>query len=535
MWIEIDLLIMGVQASAHLAINIDNPSIVPGTVVSGTVYLAVNKDRVDAESLILRIVGGEYTCVKYTTSNGKHHHHHQVHGTAIFLDLSYPLALTPGGYFVKGQYEFPFRFCLPQGVLPSMGAMLPGEHGGHCSISYAVEAKLHRKGFFNWDVQHKKEFWVLGPPVAHLPNYPTYIPPIEVPLNFFGCCKRGNVRLGISTDKSVLAAGEQFEVHYVIQNNSTSRMKAMEIDIRENVIWRAQGQTRVLSTNLFHRRLEQNTIGLDISPANQNDTVDVGSLVIQNHDILLHLKNILDSRQFKCPVQIGANARTTTDGNLIDVEHYLVVSIKTPFGTSDPEVTSKITVHRYGIQATPFAVPTGYMQTNTQVPAQLPPNWHAVAQPTANLPVPSYAPPTVYDTPESPHNPDLVAPAPVVRQYKGVQNLFQVMQSSYTPVTEFQKWCEQNPADELSPQDLQIVYQIVKRVIEQLSITEHVLQFRSFITCTHVAAILQVAQDQIKTEIVNKLAKKIVDKENVGMIRDRMTPFQFMCVEQSLK
>jgi hypothetical protein len=523
---------MGNVSAATINLVIANQSIIPGIPVQGKVYLSVNHEKVDAESLMLRITGGEYTCIRQVTQQGEHAHVHSHKNTSAFLDLTFPLAVVQDGCFRKGQYEFPFTFTLPTGVLPSMGATLPGNDGGHCSVSYTVEVKLHRRGWFKWDVKHHQELWVLGTPVQHIPNFVTYLPPVEYPLNFF-CFKRGTVRLGLYTTTSLLAAGESFDVNYVIQNNSTSRIKAMEIFLYEVIIWRADGITRTLRNILFQKRLDSSEIQVDLSPVDPNQNSIDGSVVITNQQVLAELKEILDSRRHRYPCVVPSSARTTMDGNLIDVEHWLTIRIATPFGTSDPEISTKLTIHRYGIQSAPYAVTSSIMPA-APTPTQLPANWNAVVAPPAQIPIPSYSQPNIYNSNEIPQPQDYSAPPPNLN-YQGVQNLFQILTMTYDQPKDFEIWCQMNNADVLTPQEFGILFKLLRKVFDQIAVANILVTARTELICGHIYEAMRNCLPAVKLDIIKKLAIRCIDKPNYSFIQDQLTPFEWMCVESSFR
>jgi hypothetical protein len=540
------------NAAAPAVINVvvDNSQFVPGTAVHGKVYLMINSDKVEAESLILQLVGLEHTVVKYTTGSGKHRRHHTKHANAIFLNLSYPLTQARGGYFEKGQYEFPFLFTLPSGILPTMRAYLPGSHGGSCYVSYFVEAKLHRPGWFKWDVHHKQELLILGPPISPTANFITYRPPVEYPLTFCCCFNRGSVRLGIYAAQSLLAAGESFDVNYVIQNNSTSRIKAMEIFVVEEVHWSAAGRNRCEVVNLFYKRIDDSEIQLDLSPidpSNQNNNnTTIGE--ITNQQVLHQLKEILDSRRYRYPATISPNARASMKGSLILVKHYLKIRIATPFGTSDPEIYCDILVHRHPAQASPA---TGFPQIPPQQQQQmaLPPNWHAVVAPQAQLPTPSYLGQPQFSEMEEaaavvmdPNQQQIQQQQAVAIPY-GVGGgggggatppiviLLQSLSNTYNQPAEFTRWCQSYNVDLLTPQDIGALFQSLRSIFDQISVAEQYATAARQISCAHISAAAQAANSSAKLDIIRKLATKCDDKGNKEMVKNILTPFEWMCVE----
>jgi hypothetical protein len=526
---------MGTTSSATINVALDAAMVAPGTATTGKVYLSVNNEKVDAESLMLRIVGGEYTLIKHATGSGDERRVHNYYSSSIFLDYAFPLTVVQDGCFRKGQYEFPFSFTLPPGVLPTMGAATQsGQNSGHCSVKYSMEVKLHRRGWMTWDVKNSRELTVLGTPVQHIPKFGTYLPPSEYPLHFCCCYKVGNVRLGLSTETSLLAAGETFDVSYVVQNNSTSRIKALELEVVEVVTWRSRMFTATKSSQLFHKRLEQGDIQFDLSAINPNDSATVGGNgTISNPDILKELKEILDSRRHCCPVNLPPSARPTMDGSLIDVEHFLKVRIATPFGTSDPEILSRLTVHRYGIQAAPVIETDGSIYTPMAM--SLPAGWNATVAQPVTVPTPPYAVATAYET-EDVKGPSDFTPSAPDFNYNGTANLFQILTKTYDQPGEFKKWCEwcnENQADILTAPDYATLFKTLRKTFDQIAVAEQLAISSSGISCAHIASALSTCLAAVKTDVAKKLSTKCNDKQNKTTVKDKLSQFEWMCVEAS--
>jgi hypothetical protein len=170
---------------------------------------------------MLRITGGEYTCVVLggrATSEGHSTPNYYV-STALFLDFAVSLTVVPNGFFLKGQYEFPFVFTLPTGILPTMITRSGPGSDARCEVRYEIETKLHRTGWMKWAVEGFRQFIVLASPMNDIPSFSTYFPPVKYPLSFM-CFNVGNVCIGLSSENGLVAAGEEFDVNFVVENNS---------------------------------------------------------------------------------------------------------------------------------------------------------------------------------------------------------------------------------------------------------------------------------------------------------------------------
>ena len=519
-------------SAATLGVTFDQTTIIPGTTVTGKVYLAVIKEKVDAESLIFHLKGGEYTKIRYTTGSGKNRSTHVRYAQSIFLDLAIPLTVVNEGFFSKGQYEFPFSFVLPLGVLPTMAARLGGDHGGACRVTYDVEAKLHRKGMFTWDIQCQQELIVLGTPVEHVPKYVSYLPPEEYPLTFMCCFDRGHVRAGLSTESSVLGAGDSFDINYVLQNNSTSRIKAIELEVFEAVKWSVRGYTRTNCTQLFYKRLNENEMQFDVTPLTTAPSTKPGTFEITNTEVLAQLKEILDSRRYHYPAQIPTTTRASMEGQLISVKHYISLRIATPFGTSDPVISFNITVHRYGISAVPLLERED--EDGKTGPTALPADWHPVVASPVVLPSPPFVEAKVMEGDENYPQVQVqeYRPAPSAPpSYDGFFNLMMILKHTYDQKGEFIKWCQQNDLDRLTPEEFGQLFEVIRNLLDQVAVADMLVEIRTSITCAHIAASVKNCQPPVKVDIARKFSTKCSDKANVNALKDFLTPFEFMCIE----
>ena len=108
------------SAGAAVVVKLDQSDLMSGQPATGKVYLDVQNDSIPCTSLAISLIGSEITVVHYTTKHtsgtGKNKKtrttHHYAHGRSDFLTLNVPLVTNSEGWFSKGQYEYPFRYCI---------------------------------------------------------------------------------------------------------------------------------------------------------------------------------------------------------------------------------------------------------------------------------------------------------------------------------------------------------------------------------------------------------------------------------------
>jgi hypothetical protein len=546
---------MGGTASATIKVKLDDSSKVtfPGAQMKGRVYLMVHKERVEAESIMLRITGGEYTCIVLggRRSDGDTTPLHYYVSTALFLDIAFPLTVVRNGFFLKGQYEFPFVFTLPTGILPTMIARSGPGSDARCEVRYEIETKLHRRGWMKWAVEGFREFIVLANPMNDIPSFSTYLPPVKYPLTFM-CFNVGNVCIGLSSENGLIAAGEGFDVNFVVENNSKKAIKAIQLEVFEIISWTATKRTVSKTNILFLKRFEQG----DLEFALSKNTNSSGS----NNDVktLAELNEILDSGRFRQHFTIPADAFPTVQGKLLRVQHFVKLTVFTSYGTSDIEILSKIIVHRCGLPTpsqqqfwsqnphsarNPAIYPEFQPQQQFQPQPQqhqqkqhqqLPSDWHAVVAEATMVPTPQFAiAVVVVNDRESPGPCDYtVIPPPV--NYQGIDNLFQVLSRTYDPPGQFIKWCFQrkNKVESLTPEHFAKLFKILKNPFDQIKVVNLLVEAHSEITCAHIAAAISTCSPLLKVDVVKKLSVNCRDKQQYkAVVRSKLESYEWTRVE----
>eukprot|EP01038_Epipyxis_sp_PR26KG_P015474 gene15474-20880_t len=311
----------------------NNEQLRGGSTLSGKVLLNIEKEVVTADSLKVKFYGRESTKVKYETGSGKHRSTHYAYETHNIVDIEHQLAEYPTTVS-KGKYEYPFEIRIPEGLPAKRGS----KYGSNWfAIEYFFEARLHRHGFLTSDVSNSTEI-LLGDPLYDVIKVPSFIEPINFPVFFFCCFQSGTMSLSTSADNTNIVSGDQVTVGYGVHNESTSRVKALEISISQLEQYSAQNHSHDHFTLLSQIRIEANQLeGVaqmkkgELISSNEYETInDTLRKLAGNNTIAL---------------EVPAGTASTYNGFLGSLTYNLQVQIKTPFCVDDPLVNIPITVH----------------------------------------------------------------------------------------------------------------------------------------------------------------------------------------------
>ena len=371
------------SAGAFVAVKIDDPGThFGGKTVKGRVYLDVQKSSVTADSLNIRFYGQERSCVVYyvTVGHGKKRHRERrhAHATVKFFEVDYILH-SYGGEVQQGRYEYPFEITLPVGI--------PGKLGGSSGdsyflIDYHIEARLHRQGMLTWDVHNSVEILMLDPPYNRIPT-PVFSTPSTVPVHSFCCIRSGTMTLAIKLDSNNVVGSEVFRAFYEISNQSTSRIKALEISVLQNLECRADGHVHQSSSTVFHERIDASQLQ-NVAPIAKQDA-NLSSEQPEQGAIKALLDSLSRGQHF-LNVTIPNTWAPTLLGALGAITYTLRVHIKTPFGVEDPLVDCALILHRTALSfvgvipvvAQEYTLPPGWQPMNAIAPVQFSvPRFHA--------------------------------------------------------------------------------------------------------------------------------------------------------------
>lgn len=356
-------------ASATLGISCDTTSCTGGASIAGKVYLNVAKE-VDASHLQIALVGEERTTVRYTESRGSGKNRRTVtkyvHACHTFLLRRWNLAEFADNKAQVGQFEYEFNFTLPAtDDLPS--TFYTAANGGKAQVTYYVETRLHKTGWFSWDTTASRVIQVT------IPSPP--VKPVEsamvqstIPVRLCCCINKGEMDLKAMVNKDAFMTGDKMDILYEARNQSTAEVQHISVKLIEHVRWKAgshgDGKRFVHKEQFPGTKLNEGEryISLEEDPA---------TLVVP------------------------ATYRSSFKGQLMSCSHRLEVKLNTGFGISNPEVDIGIQVYDQNVGMDPDAEKDngadevegdpdegGFKETGA---TEMPAGWQGVVVPAVNL------------------------------------------------------------------------------------------------------------------------------------------------------
>jgi hypothetical protein len=225
-----------------------------GSQLHGTLYLNIDKDSISADNLNLKFYGLESTSIEYEVNVGEDTstRHEKKDYQLICIDC---VLFRFNGQATRGRYAYPFSFNLPVGLPGSQGSRIIG----NCFfIEYFLEAKLHRNGMMVWDCKKTLDIVIKDPPY-YSTKIPSALEPISKPVYFCGCFKTGTMTLIANIDSTNVFTDEIFQIDYIVQNNSSSKVLFIEIDVREIHHFRADIRSYNKTSTVHKQRIRGTT------------------------------------------------------------------------------------------------------------------------------------------------------------------------------------------------------------------------------------------------------------------------------------
>jgi hypothetical protein len=528
-----------------LVIVLDNDNtnkFYPGDEISGKIYLAIMSEKIEAETLILQLAGQEFTVARWQEADTNNKHSFVETSTCVFMETSYNIMKIPEGFMKEGEYEFPFHLTLPFGIPPSLEVHLSGNNGGECRIEYYLDVKFHHSLFTTADIHHKYDLCILPsppyspPPLSstHILSIPAYLAPESQRLHTCFCFPRGNMTISLLLPSSFLSSNDAFTVSYLIQNNSSVKVKAVEISIMEQIKWSVGKRHRTVNKSLFHSRLENERIADlqrkkdDNSAVNKKGTDQSRDGPIEDLDLLKEIKAVLDGMRYTLEGSLAKKHHGTMNGKFMSIKHNVVLKICTSFGTNNPVITCPILIQStMGLEFV-SKPPKNLSSSSNNIISTLPSDWDPIRSSLLRLPTPSYMKPFIFRGGHKPtalhsgiEEDEIVTPLPSVSpvaNYKGgINALLLLLRNTYSPKKEMEAWIAVNKGedevDRFDPSHFQKIFSALKNDIEQLAVTDLLIQARSApITCQHIAHTIVACNQTVKQEILRKLLTKCDDK-----------------------
>jgi hypothetical protein len=339
---------------------------------------------------------------------------------------------------------------------------------------------------------------------------PLYVKPSRIELYSCGRFKRGNVLLGCAAESNLLYAGANTSVKYAAQNNSTVRIKAIEVILVEAVRFQAQSHCASTEYLCYRRRLSPEEAGLDLHKLNKQHGAE--------YDTMNDLRRLSEKLASDCSslnFTVPSTARSTYNGSLIRVHHVLGIELITTFGTKNPYIIRDIQI---------FGAAPSQELKSAQL-SSLPTNW-----------APSVATKVVLPTVQVSQTAAAGDSTRGDEKFTSFAQLIDAISRTDDPCGELETYLHQgNRADNLQPEEFFMLFKAVTDVFIQERFAAILAAAMTTTTCVKVARATAGAKDACKREVAEKLLKagRIMDKaENAHLVISELGAFQFLTVEK---
>ena len=318
------------STGASLSVKFDNEINTPGEKLSGKVYLEIFKDSISADDLGVRFHGEERTKITRVEDKKTKHYYDDY----TFIDIGSTLYKFRNGVVTKGKYEFAFALTIPLG-LPGRSGNLSGSD--YFAIRYFFSVKLERHGILTFDVKNHHEILLCDSPFDYMKT-PTFHRPESFPVTSCFCFSAGSMTLGVNTDTCDILVGDKLVINYVIHNESTQKIKALEVTLLQDISFTADGRSEHQQSTLCNVRLDASELSDGIERVAKECLSSASESISTLSMELISKKNEI---VFKIPNSI----RPTYNGKLGDVNYSLVAKVCTPFLVEDPQFIIPLRAH----------------------------------------------------------------------------------------------------------------------------------------------------------------------------------------------
>jgi hypothetical protein len=567
-----------------------------GNEMKGKCFLDVIQEKSDIEMLEIEIIGEEIAVHTYSSERDG-----EGSGTTVccenhqFFNLCCRRIPFIDGSLSCGSYAFPFVFSLPKKLPTSMIAASPTSRKDYCSVSYHVAGKIKNSKTKKWEICHTVPFTVRSSSsilhsysaVMDCLQLPLYISPQIMKVKSFSCLEKGTMLLGLYSPSSVLSLPDEregegkgpgtspsvdFEVSYLLRNNSSVLVKGLCFAIIEHVIWKPEETPIKKSITLFSKKvLEKDIIYYESSSFSSEE--EAGRKMKVHLDTM---KAVIQG-SLSSSNSPSSSPHETFYGRLITIHHELVITVETSsFSVNNPTISTPIIlVDRLGMLArrtddgmsgTNVGFPTLSLPTlslidvsdNSDVFLSLSPvssrstqsgltdNELVLAESDERGPTPkashtnsnsiinnSFLPfaHLIHDQPPySCHyalEDSVVAVAKssshsscthcCVTSINNFSKLLSQLKKSYFPLLDIQSWFLASSSfsiESLSPIDFQQLFLFVKHPLDQLSLLKLLMEYRSnSISVQHIHRCLDVCSKVIRVELVKEMIGKIISQD----------------------
>lgn len=250
----------------------------PGSVVSGTVKYAIDKDTV-YKDITISLIGKGKCSWSESRTDGKTEDTYQ--GTEKLVSIQNTLLDTKldSACLNAGVYSHPFQFLLPNNIPPSYKDY-------YCLISYQIILKFERPGLFNFAKTFKTDVPVVSAFVSSIPEEPTIYELRKSLFQLFSS-KKSVVYLKATVKKLSVVASETVAIDFEIDNRSKIIVTCIKVVLVERVTYKANcGNAKWSEKEIKNCKVESDRIGPGGAKISMALPTTLGLMSIQNSKVL---------------------------------------------------------------------------------------------------------------------------------------------------------------------------------------------------------------------------------------------------------
>lgn len=324
------------NSPAHVNFEFENNGAVcPGEKLKGKVLLDINSNIIP-ESLTLLFRGEEIAEFKKRKQGAQHTKH--LRKSVDIYSSKVVLHKFKGGSVAKGHFEYPFVIAIPSGLPGSQCYTVSHSLSSvthYCALKYSCKVKLLRSG--KKSIKNDSEIFLLDEPYKTLP-VPLFLGPSATKIYSLGTVCNGTIMFAGKVNASNACGNEMLQVKYAIHNESTSRVKALVVDLTCHIAVRAGFVVQHLKLPICNRRIDAAGIsGVQPIVRIGNGKVNCNALLTQVSDAEVGID-----------IPIDRLIRSSYDGELSSVKYELSMTVITTCGSNNSTIRVPIIIHSRG-------------------------------------------------------------------------------------------------------------------------------------------------------------------------------------------
>jgi hypothetical protein len=293
----------------------------PGAKLQGRLILKVS-DEINADCLLVSFVGLEKTHHSDGESN-------EAYDQAAIYSSTFILKTFEGSSVAEGCYTFPFEVIIPRGLPRSYDRF-------NRSISYYIAAELRRDGKLAGNVKGYRVLPMNEEPSRSLPTQPTRFRSVTSKVTFLCLNSRGTITFGGMVNSTNLCTTEKLRLNFEICNESTSRVKSVDICITRYEDYRVRMITyKGIPRLVYCMRVDP------LNMAGANPLRKNGHGVVDRNAIL----KLIDEGKYHFGVYVPITGirLSSYSGKLITIRYELTMTVVTTFGTTNSSINLPMT------------------------------------------------------------------------------------------------------------------------------------------------------------------------------------------------